>query len=134
MPTEELLKLAQTYGLGMFLSMAMLIGMCFLVRWILLSNDKRETRCDAREKAHTDIINVGMAAVTSNLQTVTQTLGNLQTQQMAASAAGQARYDIFMKAQEMQRIEHASMLEKISGIHVDVKEIECKALVSIQKQ
>lgn len=130
MPTKEALELVQNYGLGMFFAVAVLtvavVGGGFLIRWILKSSDKREDRCDEREKANTAIINTGLAAVTANLQTVVQTLGNIQSQQIAAQTAGEARYAILMKAQEMQRIEHASMLERLNGVHENVKEIECQ--------
>lgn len=126
MPTKESLELVQNYGLGMFFAVAVLtiavVGGGFLIRWILKSADKRE-------EAHTNIINSGLMAVTTNLQTVVQMLGNIQSQQISAQTAGETRYAILMKAQEMQRIEHTSMLERLNGVHENVKEIECQGAV-----
>lgn len=130
MPTKETLELAQTYGLGMFLSIAMLVGLGFLIRWDKQASDKRETRSDLREKAHTDIITVSLAAMSTQLQTVAQTLQTVQAQAQtaaaSAAAAGESRYAIFMKAQEMQRIEHQQILERLGNVHENVKEIECR--------
>jgi hypothetical protein len=148
--TEEGLKQAQAYGLGMFLSLAMLVGMFFLLRWIMkLFSDlqasyakeraqnvldrteaiaeaiRREDKYEKREQALTKIITDGLSQLTLGLQTVTQALANVQSQQVAASAAGDARYAILMKAQEMQRIEHATIIANQNAMHDNVKEIEC---------
>lgn len=116
MPTRTIgegLSLVEKYGMANFLTLAILILMFFLIRYILKTGDKREARLG-------DIITNNLTKLESTNQSVVLALQNLQQTMRDAAALAQTRYDSIAEANRFQRIEHDKMIENLTKIHSDL--------------
>ena len=120
--TKESLDLVQTYGLGVFLSLAVLFLCYKLIRYILSSNDKREERLGQIITQDLAKNTAAMQAQTVAIQGITSTLDNIQKAQASAQQLAQTRYDNLLEANRHQRNEHALLIQKLEQLHLDLRD------------
>ena len=118
MPTKAMaggLDLIQQYGMANFLTLAIVILMFFLIRWILKTGDKREERLGSIITDHLTRLDTSLQSTVSAIQTLQQTARD-------SSTLAQTRYDSITEANRFQRQEHDRMIDRLEALHADLKD------------